>query len=237
MTGTQFSWSLAALIALGAFHGLNPAMGWLFAVARGFQERRLRAVFGAFGPITLGHLLAIAFVAVPVGLLGMTIPRDWLLIATGLSLVAFALIRQIARLRHPRWVAMRVRPRELAVWSFLMATSHGAGLMLAPVLAGSAGESTASAEHAHHVGMASSDHAQHLAGANENGLGAALLAISLHTGAMFLAGATIAFVVYRLVGVEGLRRYWINLDLIWAAALILTGSISLGIGAWSLATG
>ena len=241
MISLPISWPLLALIALGAFHGLNPAMGWLFAVGRGFQERRLRAVLGAFGPITLGHMLAIGLVAIPIGMLGMTIPRDWMLVCTGLALISFAILRQIARLRHPRWVAMRVRPRELALWSFLMATSHGAGLMLTPMLAGTRAESAAAADehagHAHHIAAPASDHANHLAGVDGNGLGSALMAISLHTAAMFIAGATIAVIVYRLVGVEGLRRYWINLDLIWAAALILTGTISLTLGIWSLASG
>ena len=239
MSTLQHSWPWLGLIALGAFHGLNPAMGWLFAVARGFQERKLRAVLGAFGPITLGHAVAIALVALPIGLLGMSIPRDWMLIASGAMLIGLAAIRQIARIRHPRWIAMRVRPRELAVWSFLMATSHGAGLMLAPIIAGTSQTATVAAEdHSMHMGHQAgqmADHSAHLQGIDQTSLGSAMLAVSLHTAAMFFAGVMIALLVYRIVGVEGLRRYWINLDLIWAGALIVTGAISLAFGLWSLA--
>src|SRR5687767_1145542 len=128
------SWTWFSLLLLGAFHGLNPGMGWLFAVALGFQERRLGAVVAALGPITLGHALSIGLVAVPVGLMGLVIPQDLLLVLTGLALLGFAGHKVATRFRHPRWVGMRVRPRELVLWSFVMATAHGAGLMMAPVL-------------------------------------------------------------------------------------------------------
>src|ERR671913_2267712 len=130
------SWPWLSLLALGAFHGLNPGMGWLFAVALGLQERRLRAVINALGPIALGHALAIGLAAVAVSTLGLVIPQRMLLTLGGGVLLGFAAYKVATRFRHPRWVGMRVGPRELVLWSFLMASAHGAGLMLVPVLAG-----------------------------------------------------------------------------------------------------
>src|ERR687897_3062232 len=147
------SWPWLSLLALGAFHGLNPGMGWLFAVALGLQERRLRAVLTALGPIALGHALALGVAAVAVGVLGLVIPQRLLLALSGAALLGFATYKGATRFRHPRWVGMRVGPRELVLWSFLMASAHGAGLMLAPVLIQLRGEGTASAlAHADHLG-------------------------------------------------------------------------------------
>src|SRR5215204_7092338 len=139
-------WPWLSLLALGAFHGLNPAMGWLFAVALGLQERRLRAVTMALGPIALGHALAIGLAAVVVGTVGLVIPQRLLLALGGASLLAFAAYKVATRFRHPRWVGMRVGPRDLVLWSFLMASAHGAGLMLIPVLVGLRGDGIASAQ-------------------------------------------------------------------------------------------
>src|SRR5688572_7720700 len=130
---------------LGAFHGLNPGMGWLFAVALGLQERRLGAVTAALGPIALGHALAIGGAAVVVGALGVVVPQRLLLAMGGAVLLGFAAYKVATRFRHPRWVGMRVGPRELVLWSFLMASAHGAGLMLAPVLVALRGEGVPSA--------------------------------------------------------------------------------------------
>ena len=227
MPELNVSWPWISLLLLGAFHGLNPGMGWLFAVALGFQERRLRAVVTALGPITLGHALAIGLVAVPVGLLGLVIPQDLLLTLTGLALIAFAAHKIATRFRHPRWVGMRVRPHELALWSFLMATAHGAGLMLAPVLVRMRGEAVPTA--AAHAG-----HAGHHAPAGGDALGPALAGVALHTAAMLAVAAVLAVVVYQKVGLGGLRRAWINLDLIWIAAFLITGAVTLGLGLWPL---
>src|SRR5215204_5013005 len=136
----QTFWPWLSLAALGAFHGLNPAMGWLFAVALGLQERRLRAVTMALGPIALGHALAIGLAAVAVSTLGLVLPQRLLLALGGATLLAFAAYKVATRFRHPRWVGMRVGPRELVLWSFLMASAHGAGLMLIPVLVGLRGD-------------------------------------------------------------------------------------------------
>jgi hypothetical protein len=234
------SWSWISLAAMGAFHGLNPGMGWLFAVALGLQERRLRAVVTALGPIALGHAVSIGVAAVAVGLLGLVVPTEGLLVLGGLSLLAFAGYKVATRFRHPRWVGMRVGRRDLTVWSFLMATAHGAGLMLVPVLA-RLGEhdvaTAAAAGHEGHAGHVSTDgHAAHLAKAAD-GLVASLAAVGLHTAAMFLVMGLLAVLVYRKLGVEVLRRAWINLDLVWVGALAVTGTITLGVGLWPLVIG
>jgi hypothetical protein len=224
-----------ALAALGAFHGLNPAMGWLFAVALGLQERRGRAVGAALGPIALGHAIAIALVAIPVGVLGLVVPPRLLLALGGLALLGFAAYKIATRFRHPRWVGMRVGPRQLVFWSFLMATAHGSGLMLAPAIA----VLTAAPPVA--VASLPSEHLGHFEHATGGGiadvLAPALLATALHTGAMLLVMGSLALAVYRVVGVELLRRAWINLDFIWAGALVLAGCAALGLGLWSPAGG
>lgn len=224
-------WPWLSLAALGAFHGLNPAMGWLFAVALGLQERRLRAVTAALGPIALGHALAIGSVLVVVGLLGFVIPQQILLALGGAVLIGFAGYKVATRLRHPRWVGMRVGPRQLVLWSFLMASAHGAGLMLVPLLVGLQGGRVPGAlAHAAHLG-----HAEHQPPAASDALLPALAAVGVHSAAMLAIAALLAVVVYQKVGVEILRRAWINLDLIWVGALAITGSVALGLGVWSLA--
>lgn len=223
-------WPWLTLAALGAFHGLNPAMGWLFAVALGLQERRLRAVTAALGPIALGHTLAIAIAAIAVGVLGLVIPQRLLLALGGSALLSFAAYKVLTRFRHPRWVGMRVSPRELVLWSFLMASAHGAGLMLVPVLVALRGEGMASvladAGHGGHMG-----HAMPAAG---NALGPAVAAVGLHAAAMLAVAGLIAVVVYEKLGVEVLRRAWVNLDFIWVGALVVTGSIALGLSVWPM---
>lgn len=230
MPDLQISWPWLSLVALGAFHGLNPAMGWLFAVALGFQERRLRAVTAALGPIALGHALAIGLAVVLVGLLGLMIPQRVLLALGGAVLLGFAAYKVVSRFRHPRWVGMRVGPRELVFWSFLMASAHGAGLMLVPLLVALRGEGVPSAlAHAAHLG-----HVRHQPPAASDALLPALAAVGLHAAAMLAVAGVLAVVVYRFVGVEILRRAWINLDLIWVGALAITGGIALGLGLWPL---
>ena len=221
-------WPWLSLLALGAFHGLNPAMGWLFAVALGLQERRLRAVLTALGPIALGHALAIGVAAVAVGVLGLVIPQ-WLLLALGgATLLGFAAFKVATRFRHPRWVGMRVGPRELVLWSFLMASAHGAGLMLVPVLVGLRGEGAASAlAHAGHLG-----HAAHHPAPAGDALVSTLAAVGLHAAAMLAVAGALAVIVYQKLGVEVLRRAWINLDVIWVGALVITGCIAIGLGLW-----
>lgn len=222
--GTLWPWLSLAL--LGAFHGLNPAMGWLFAVALGLQEGRLRAVVEALGPIAIGHAASIGLVAIAVGVLQLVISRELLLLLGGTVLLAFVAYKVATRFRHPRWVGMRVKPHELALWSFLMATAHGAGPMLVPVLAHLRADSAS-------LALMATGHASHAATAGGS-LESGLAAVALHTLTMFLVMGLIAVVVYQEVGVEVLRRAWINLDLIWVGALALAGLITLGLGLWAL---
>jgi len=228
MLDLNSSWPWLSLLALGAFHGLNPAMGWLFAVALGLQERRLRAVTTALGPIALGHALAIGLAAVAVGMLGVLIPQRVLLALGGAALLGFAAYKVATRFRHPRWVGMRVSPRELVLWSFLMASAHGAGLMLVPVLAGLRGEGVPSAlAHAAHLG-----HVGHQPPAASDAVLPTLAAVGLHSVAMLAVAGVVAVVVYQKVGVEVLRRAWVNLDFIWTGALVVVGGLALGLSLW-----
>jgi hypothetical protein len=230
MLDLSSSWPWLSLLALGAFHGLNPAMGWLFAVALGLQERRLRAVMIALGPIALGHALAIGLAAVVVGMVGLVIPQRLLLVLGGAALLGFAAYKVATRFRHPRWVGMRVSSRELVLWSFLMASAHGAGLMLVPVLAGLRGDGVPSA-------LAHAGHTGHQSPGGNVSLLPALAAVSLHSFAMLAVAGGIAVVVYQKLGVEVLRRAWVNLDLIWVGALVVVGGLALGLGLWSSLAG
>jgi hypothetical protein len=216
-------WPWLTLALLGGFHGLNPAMGWLFAVALGLQERRESAVVGALGPIALGHAVAIGVVAFLFGVLQLVVPARLLLIGGGLILLAFAAGKAITRFRHRSRFGMRIEPYQLVVWSFLMATAHGAGLMLVPVLA-----RTGDADAGNHV-----LHATALGDA----LGPALGAVAIHTAAMLIVMAVVAVLVYEKLGVEVLRRAWVNLDLIWVGALVIAGLLTLGSGLWQFRSG
>lgn len=196
---------VAALVGLGAFHGLNPGMGWLFAVAIGLQERSQAAVFRSVGPIAAGHLVSMAVVAVAV-VFGVSATTGQLVsIVGGVALVGLGVFL-LARRSHFRWVGMRLTWFQLATWSFLMASVHGAGLMLVPVLA------PASSTMDHDMpGMS---------GAVTEGLAAA----AVHTAAMIAVTATIAYCVYRFLGLRILRSAWVNLDRVWAVALVGAGS-------------
>ncbi len=211
---TEPVWTWAALAGLGAFHGVNPAMGWLFAVALGLQEKRAGAVFAALVPIGLGHALSVASVALILALIVPLVPMLALNLAAALVLVGLGLWR--LRARHRARVGMRVGFGGLTLWSFLMATGHGAGAMLLPVLLrmDMGGGQGHGAHHGAHLPATS-------------GLTTALLAVGVHTVAMLAVAGAVAFAVYRWVGVAFLRRGWINLDLIWAGALILVGLASL----------
>jgi len=214
MTGemTMSLSSGAVLVMLGAYHGINPGMGWLFAVALGMQERRRAAVWRALLPLGVGHALAVA-AAVGIALLaGAVIPVRHLRWPVAGVLLALGVSRMI-RHRHPRWVGMRVGSRGLTMWSFLMASAHGAGLMVAPVFLGMAAAGTQPACHA----------------VKASAPAAALLASSLHALGYLLVTAVVALLVFEKFGVGMLRKAWFNLDAIWAAALIGTGLLTLAV--------
>lgn len=202
----------AMLMALGAFHGINPGMGWLFAVALGMQESRRGAVLRALVPLGAGHALAVGGAVAAAVAIGAVIPIGGLRWPVAGVLVSLGVLR-VFRHRHPRWAGMRVSMCGLTVWSFLMATAHGAGLMVVPVF----------------VGMSIADdggHTHHMA-ATGAGAGTALLATGLHAVGYLAVTAFVAVLVFEKLGVGILRRAWINLDVIWAAALMATGILTL----------
>lgn len=210
--------SWLTLFGLGAFHGINPGMGWLFAVALGLQEKSRRAVLAALPPIALGHALSIGAVAGVLWLAQASLPDRALRYGAAAILFGFGLYR-LLRSRHPSWVGMRVGFRDLTVWSFLMASAHGAGLMLVPVLLHWSGD-TAPLSHAGHMG--------HMAQAAAGGSPLRwLAAIGVHTLGHLLVATVLALLVYEKLGLALLQRAWFNLDLLWVIALMLSGVILL----------
>jgi hypothetical protein len=206
-------WPVLALLLLGAYHGINPGMGWLFAVALGMQEKSGRAVWRSLVPIGAGHALAIGAVVFLVALAGLALPLSSLKVAVAVILFALGIYRLI-RHRHPRFGGMQVGFRDLTIWSFLMASAHGAGLMVLPVLMEMSTSAHAARGHAaaHHV------HAAMAGSAAGN-----LLAIAVHTAAYLAVTGLIAWAVYARLGLALLRKAWVNLDMIWCIALIVTG--------------
>jgi hypothetical protein len=205
--------ALWLMLLLGAYHGINPGMGWLFAVALGMQEQKGSAVARSLVPIALGHALAIGSVVLAAAFLGMALPQEairYFVAAILLALGIFSLVRH----HHPRWVRMRVGFRDLTFWSFLMASAHGAGFMVVPVLLGSKTVEAAGSMTCH----------QHLAG---DGPLIALLATAIHTVGYLAVTGLIAWVVYSKSGLAILRKAWLNLNLVWAAALVVTGVVTL----------
>jgi hypothetical protein len=201
-----------ALFALGAGHGINPAMGWLFAVALGLQRGSRRAVLGALVPLGLGHALAMAVAIAAAAMIGSLLPTGVLKGVIAGLLVGLGTFR-LARSRHISYGGMQVNAAELATWSFLMATAHGAGLMVLPLVMGQLPEPG-------HVHLAAS-----LATlGNIEWSGAAVAMV--HTAGYLLVTGLIAVVVYERVGLRFLRRAWVNLDLIWAVALVIAGVAS-----------
>jgi hypothetical protein len=200
-------WQWLALAGLGAFHGLNPGMGWLFSVAIGLQERSRTALLRALPLIATGHAASVLVVAGLVGVFQSVLTTRLVAIGGGAVLVGFGLWRALSK-RHFRWAGMRLSAAQLMSWSFLMSSVHGAGLMLLPVLV--AGP-TPAGEH-HQVAAA--------AGAT---LWTGLAATTLHTVAMVTVAGAVALVVYEVVGLRILRTAWVNLDRIWAYALVGAG--------------
>ena len=232
----QHPWAWGAIVALGAYHGLNPGMGWLFAVSNGLQARRAGGVLRALPPLALGHFLAMLAALLPFTLFLLYLERVGAIrAAAGALLVIFGVyklpprprnyIRNLSR-RHPRFLA-RIGPSHLVVWSFFIATAHGAGLMLVPVVLGLC-TTAADPQHGHRA----------LLEVASGSLGMTLAAVSLHTTAMLasptpvppmICCGTIAWVVYRYLGLRLLRSAWVNVDLLWAALLIVAGAIALAV--------
>ena len=204
------AWSWLTFAGLGAFHGLNPAMGWLFAVALGLHRQSRTVVMVSLVPIALGHALSVAAVAILLVLAGALFPHNFVRVGAGVALLVWAAYHWRIRHRHRVRFGMQVGLWGLAAWSFLMAAAHGAGLMLWPALMGTCLESgTAGA------GVVSP-------------LASAFAGVGVHTLAMVATTAAIAIVVHEWLGVAILRSAWLNFDLIWVAALATTGALLLG---------
>jgi hypothetical protein len=213
------TWIWTVLFLLGAYHGLNPAMGWLFAVALGLQEKSSRAVVNSLLPLGVGHLASVAVVVLAARLAQFALPLGAVRIGAAAALIGFGAYRLIRR-RHPRWVGFRVGSRDLTLWSFLMATAHGAGLMLLPFVLAMPPQSMPAA-HIHHAMLA-------------NAINPAMgmpapwwIPVGVHTLGYLVASASIALFVYCKLGVAVLRRAWFNLDYAWVTALVAMGGLTL----------
>jgi hypothetical protein len=204
-----------AMVFLGAYHGINPGMGWLFAVALGMQKGSARGVWRALPPIALGHAVAVGVVLLFVGLAQVVIPMDTLRVLVAVMLTMLGLYR-LWRHRHPRFGGMQVGFRDLTVWSFLMASAHGAGFMVVPfVMSAPPMLSAAGHEHMHHMAAATNSAA--------NGG----IAVAIHTMSYLVVMTLAAWIVYRKLGLSLLRKAWLNMDWVWAGALVLTGLVVL----------
>jgi hypothetical protein len=219
-----------ALVLLGAYHGVNPGMGWLFAVALGLQNRSRGAVLRALGPIALGHLIAVAVTVLLVRGVGLVTAPEMLRPVGAGVLIAFGLYKLLKPGSHPRWVGMRVGPWELVWWSFLMSTAHGAGLMLFPILVGPAAAMDGTPGVPEVPGMSAADHIHgHTAAGGLTGATAVqdLAAVLVHTAAMLIVMGAVALLVFEKLGLSVLRRAWVNFDVLWAVAVIVVGVFTL----------
>lgn len=223
MNATAAAWF--AIVALGLYHGLSPGMGWPLAVANAMTARRDAAVLGTLLPLAGGHFLAMGVVLVPFA--ALTWYAEWsraIRVGAGVLVILFGAWKLVSR-RHPKALA-RVPPARLAWWSFLMATAHGAGLMLLPFMFGIC---TAAQPEAASGAPADFQNAGHAAAmeylARSNGVTAVAVA-AVHTAAMLLAGTGLAWAVYRYLGLKFLRRTWVDLEVVWGASLLLAGLTS-----------
>ncbi|MFC7331107.1 cell wall anchor protein [Marinactinospora rubrisoli] len=227
---------LWALVGLGIFHGANPGMGWLIAVSRGMQERSRAALLWSLPAVAGGHAASVAVFGVAITVTGSLVASRWFAIAGGAVVAAAGLWQLLAR-RHLRWRDVRMSNRQLAGWSFLMSSVHGAGLMLLPVLAGDIAPASGAPDgHGGHAGHAGPPAAPAtgepsaaapvpdtagltLADATWLGLAAA----GVHTLAMAAATGVIALLVYDFLGSHLLRLSWVDSGRVWAFALVAAG--------------
>lgn len=210
-------WTFATLAFIGAYHGMNPAMGWLFALSLGLQEKRRQAVVWALVPISLGHAAAVLITLVALYLLRQFLSMTFLKVAVAVILFAFGLYR-LFRACHLRNGGMRVGARDLFLWSFLMAGAHGAGLMLAPIVL--AQPSLAMAHSMHHTAPV----------AGPTAVGTLSLAVLVHTLGLLCVALAMALLVYHGYERSGLRllqRAWFNFDFVWALALFVAAIAAL----------
>jgi hypothetical protein len=200
---------IVAVCALGAYHGANPAMGWLFAVSVGMQDGSRRSVVRALPPIAIGHELSVVAVAMVVSALGLLASPALLQVVAATALIGFGGFRFLRPRWHPRWTRMRVGGRELVAWSFLMSSAHGAGLMVMPLLIAGAAAGD------HHSLWSSLD------------LPETALLVTLHAACMLAVTGAIALSVYSRFSTRLLRRMWPNTDGMWATAFVVSGTFVL----------
>ena len=220
MNATAAIWF--TIIAVGVYHGLNPAMGWPLAVANGLTERRAGAVFTTLLPLGGGHFAAMAIVLVPFAWLSLYV--QWsreIRLGAGALVLLFGIYKLVQR-RHPQAMA-RIHPTQLAWWSFLMATAHGAGLMLVPFMLGLCAPSDSA------MAAPDSGHATVMNYIARSNVATAVAVAAVHTLAMMLAGLAVAWAVYRYLGLQFLRRAWFNLDRVWGASLVIAGAAGIAL--------
>ncbi|EAR21024.1 hypothetical protein [Nitrococcus mobilis] len=203
-------WPWIAMLGLGAFHGINPAMGWLFAVALGLHRGQRQVVLLSLIPLALGHALAIGVTLVLVALVGRMLDPGILGGGAGALLIGWGLYHAVRGHRYRLRVGMQTGMVGLLLWSFVMATAHGAGLMLLPVF----------------FAWLDSQHG-HLSAASPPALLLAVAGVAVHTLAMFTVAGMSAVAAYEWVGLAVLRHGWVNLDWLWSAALVGVGVILL----------
>jgi hypothetical protein len=203
------AWAWLTFAGLGAFHGLNPAMGWLFAVALGLHRQSRAIVMASLVPIAIGHAASIIAVAGLLAMLGYLVPHNIVRLISGALLLGWAAYHWRYGHRHRVRFGMQVGLAGLALWSFLMASAHGAGLMLWPALLHTCLDSGAGAS------------------GQSGPLAATLTGVGIHTLAMLATTAVIAVLIYEWLGLTLLRRAWFNVDALWVAALAITGTLLL----------
>jgi hypothetical protein len=203
-----------AVIASGIYHGINPGMGWPLALSAGLMKKKQSALFGALGPLAIGHLAAIFLIILPFSMLAVLVVwRREIQIGAALILITFGVFRFFNR-RHPLLLA-RIAPTRLALWSFVIAIAHGAGLMLVPM----------------YLGLHQTDEmaSGHMAASTlmANSVVMALFVSLVHVTAMITTGGLTAFLVYHWLGLTFVSRSWFNLDGFWALSLIAIGLLAL----------
>ena len=200
-----------AVIFSGFYHGINPGMGWPLAVSAALMERKTTALPKALAMLAIGHFLAMIGILLPFSLMIFLV--DWeaqIRIGAGLLVIGMGVYLLINR-RHPKFLA-RVHPTRLALWSFLAAMAHGAGLMLVPIYLG--------------ICAVGADETGHLAAQTlmGNNVMTAFSVAAIHTLSMTAAGGVISVIIYVWLGLKFISKTWFNLDLVWAFSLILVGA-------------
>lgn len=203
-----------AVLVSGIYHGINPGMGWPLAVSAALMDRAQGSLFKALIALAIGHFIAMTVILFPFATLLFLVEWQGTIQSVAAILVIALGIYLLINRRHPRFLS-RVPPSRLALWSFLTATAHGAGLMLVPIYLGICRSVEIDAGHAAASSLISGN------------IGTATLVAIVHTGAMIFSGGVFALGVYHWLGLKFLSQSWFNLDVVWAISLILVGAFSL----------